>query len=239
MVTALGMGAALPARAALPASVRVGHDAPFEPFGFVAEGRSQGMLVEVIERVFAKLSIRCEFVPLALDKIEAELASGAIDAIAFKGVSEERRQAMDFSQPLIMTGGAAFTRLDLPASADLTVYAGRTIVTPKQGPLAAQIARAYPQLKLITVDSYDSSLNAVLSGQADIAALNFQVGTRLVNQKFKGKVNLPTEPYIRLPLAFAVAKGRQGQLLKAVDETLGALKADGTVEAINRKWMGS
>jgi polar amino acid transport system substrate-binding protein len=235
---ALGAAGAWPVRAALPEAVRVGHDAPFEPFAFVADGRSQGMLIEVIEQAVRSLPIRCTFVPLALDRIERELEAGTIDAIAFKGVTPGRQRVMDFSDPLVMTGGAAFTRLDLPASGDLAGYAGRTVVTPRQGPLAAQIAEEFPQLKLLTVDSYESALAAVLSGQADVAALNFQVGTRLVNQKYRGRFNLPAEPYTRLPLAFAVWKGRQRELLAAVNESVAKLKADGSMEAITRKWLG-
>jgi hypothetical protein len=49
---------------------------------------------------------------------------------------------LDFSAPLLITGGAAFARAGLPAASDLSVYAGQTIVTPGQGPLAAQIRRS-------------------------------------------------------------------------------------------------
>lgn len=125
----------------------------------------------------------------------------------------------------------------MPAASDLSVYAGQTIVTPGQGPLAAQIRRDYPQINLLTVESYDAALNAVLDGRADVAALNFQVGQQLVARKYSGKFALPEQPYTKLPFAFAVAKGRQGELLQAVDRSLAVLRQDGTVDCVAERWL--
>ena len=215
----------------------IGHDDPFEPFAFTEHGQSRGMLVEAVAAALARVGITPTFRPLPLAAVEAELAAGTVDALAFKGVTEQRRKVMDFSAPLMITGGAAFARPGLPAAANLAAYAGRTIVTPAQGPLAAEIARTHPQLKLITVESYDAALAAVLDSRADVAALNFQVGTRLINQKHRGLFTMPAEPYQRLPLAFAVAKGRNAELLAAFDSGLAAIVADGSLDVITRRWL--
>jgi ABC-type amino acid transport substrate-binding protein len=102
----------------------------------------------------------------------------------------------------------------------------------RQGPLAAQIRRDYPQINLLTGESYDASLNAVLDGRADVAALNCQVGQQLVAREYSGKFALPEQFYTKLPFAFAVAKGRQGELLQAVDRSLAVLRQDGTVDRV-------
>jgi polar amino acid transport system substrate-binding protein len=112
-----------------------------------------------------------------------------------------------------------------------------TVVTPERGPLAADIRRRFPQVKLITVASYDASLAAVLSGQADVAALNFQVGQRLINSTYPGRFSMPAEPYLRVPLAFAVAKGRNAELLAAFDRALAELKAEGAIDRLYARWL--
>lgn len=215
----------------------IGHDAPFEPFGYVENGQSKGMLVEAVGEILKRAGRNASFRGIALDAIEGELAAGKIDALAFKGVSPERRMHMDFSAPLIITGGAAFTRPGLAASADLAAYNGMTVVTPERGPLAPDIRRRYPQIKLLTVASYDDSLEAVLAGRADVAALNFQVGLRLINSKYPGKFGLPAAPYLEVPLAFAVAKGRNADLLADFDRALAQQKADGSLERLYARWL--
>jgi ABC-type amino acid transport substrate-binding protein len=109
--------------------------------------------------------------------------------------------------------------------------------TDARGPLAAQIRRDYPQVKLLTVDSYDAALDTVLDGQADVAALNFQVGQQLVRRKYPGKLVLPEQPYTKLPFAFAVANGRQAELLQRFDRSLAALRQDGTIDHLVDQWM--
>ena len=41
-----------------------------------------------------------------------------------------------------------------------------------------------------------------------------------------------------MPLAFAVAKGKNADLLKSFDAGLAAMKADGAFKAIEERWLG-
>jgi len=227
----------LPRFASAQQTLSIGHDAPFEPFGYVENGQSKGMLVEAVGEILKRAGRSFTFRGLALDAIEGALAAGSIDALAFKGVSPERKLHMDFSAPLIITGGAAFARPGLVAATDLAAYNGMTVVTPERGPLAPDIRRRYPQIKLLSVASYDASLDAVLAGQADVAALNFQVGQRLINGKHPGKFTMPTAPYLEVPLAFAVAKGRHAELLAAFDRALAEARADGSLARLYARWL--
>lgn len=227
----------LPQTGSAQATLLIGHDAPFEPFGYVENGQSRGMLVEAVAEILTRAGMAFRFRGLALDAIEGALAAGSVDALAFKGVSPERSLHMDFSAPLIITGGAAFARPGLAAATDLAAYNGMTVVTPERGPLAPDIRRRYPDIKLLAVASYDASLEAVLAGAADAAALNFQVGQRLVNSKYPGKFSMPAAPYLEVPLAFAVAKGRNAALLAAFNRALAAHQADGALDRLYARWL--
>jgi ABC-type amino acid transport substrate-binding protein len=41
-----------------------------------------------------------------------------------------------------------------------------------------------------------------------------------------------------VPLSFAVAKGKNADLLKRFGEQLAAMKSDGAVKAIEERWLG-
>jgi hypothetical protein len=61
---------------------RIGHDDPFEPFAFVENGRSRGLLIDIVAAILGHAGLAFDYRPLLLAAIEAELAAGTIDAIA-------------------------------------------------------------------------------------------------------------------------------------------------------------
>jgi polar amino acid transport system substrate-binding protein len=218
--------------------LRIGHDAPFEPFAIIENERSTGLILDVVAEAMKRMQRDYAFVVLKLDESDRALAEGKIDALAFKGDTPQRRQQFDFSAPIVVSGGALFTRAGTPAAKSLKDFAGKTVVTPRRGPLAAQIEKAAPDVKVLPSTGYEESLDWVLAGKADAAALNFQAGLRMARQKHPGKFTLPSEPYISIALAFAVAKGRHAELLRGFDATLAAMKSDGAFKAIEARWLG-
>lgn len=217
--------------------LRIGHDAPFEPFALVENGRSTGLVLDVVAEAMRRMGQAFAFVPLRLDESEAALAAGRVDALAAKGDTAERRARLDFLAPIVVTGGALFVRAGAPASSRLADFAGRTMVTPRRGPLFAQIAKTAPEVRLLEATSYEESLALVLAGKADAAALNFHVGIRMARAMHAGRFTLPSAPYVAVPLAFAVAKGRHADLLKRFDAALAAMKSDGALKTIEERWL--
>ncbi len=226
---------AMPAQAQ---TLRIGHDAAFEPFAMVENGRATGLILEIVAEAMKRMKREFAFAVLTLDEADSALTDGKVDALAFKGDTPERRTRMDFSAPILVSGGALFARAGSPASKSLRDFAGKTIVTPRRGPLFAQIAKAAPDVKLAESTSYAESFEMVIAGKADAAALNLQAGLRMARKSYPGAFALPAEPYVAVPLSFAVAKGKNAALLKDFDSTLAAMKSDGSFKAIEEKWLG-
>ena len=219
-------------------TLKIGHDASFEPFAMVENGRSTGLILDVVAAAMQRMKRDYAFVVLKLDESETALVAGKVDALAFKGDTAERRVRLDFSAPIVVSGGALFQRAGAAPSKSLEDFAGKIVVTPRAGPLFAQIAKAAPKVRLLESTSYEESLAFVLAGKADAAALNLQAGIRMARAKHPGKFTLPSEPYVAVPLAFAVAKGKNADLLQRFDAALAAMKSDGTLKAIEERWLG-
>jgi ABC-type amino acid transport substrate-binding protein len=234
LTVAIGL-IAMPAHAE---ALRIGHDAAFEPFAMFENGRSTGLILDVVAEAMKRMKRDFAFAVLTLDEAETALADRKVDALAFKGDTPERRARMDFSAPIVLSGGALFAPAGTPGSKSLKDFAGKRVVTPRRGPLFAQIAQAMPDVKLVESTTYNESLAMVLDGRADAAALNLQAGLRMARAKHPGKFALPSGPYVAVPLAFAVAKGKNAALLKDLDAALAEMKADGTFKAIEERWLG-
>ena len=218
------------------AKARVGFDAPFEPFAWIENGSPRGMLIELVTAVLDAAGQARELVPLELDFSERALITGVVDALAFKGITPERCEVLAFSDPLIVSGAAAFTRPGLPPSFSLGDFAGLTLATPRHGPLAARIERDHPEINILRVASYRESFDAVGLGRADLAVLNFHAGRRMAQSQYPGRFNLPDAPSIPVTLALATSKSRTMSWLARFNAALARLHAEGTAQRIISRW---
>ncbi len=199
---------------------RIGFDHPFQPFAFLEGDKPRGTLIDLVAAVMARAGLAFEWAPMTLDQTEPALYSSAVDALAFKGVTPERASTMDFSATLLISGAALFRATGLRESDNPRDFPGLRAATPRRGPLAAQFARDYPAVDLVLVDSYESAFDALVKGEVQLAALNFQAGIQIARDLHPGRVGLPRAPYAPLPLAFAVAKGRHADLIERFNTAL-------------------
>jgi ABC-type amino acid transport substrate-binding protein len=217
---------------------RVAYDPDFAPFAFDDGGRPAGLAVEIVAAAFARAGRAAAFVAVPHALQDAALAGGEVDAVALKGVTGARTGDYDFSAPMFVSGGAWFSSAERSAP-DPRPSAGARVATPAKGPLVAELAGLFPDLDVLKVDTYAEALRAVLDGRADVAALGLQVGIVIARRDFAGKFCLPQAPFKPIPMAVATAKGRDRPLLAAFDRALAALKADGTIAAIEARWMAA
>jgi polar amino acid transport system substrate-binding protein len=216
--------------------VRIAHQSNFPPFIYVKDGKSVGLLVEILNAAAAREGIEIVFLSVPFAQVHGTLKNGVADAIVPLAMTPERRKSYDFSVPLVTTGGALFVRAPSPTPASLVALSGKTVVTPKTGPFAAYIKKTAPDVKLVITPDYEQSFERIIGGKADAAALNLQVGNSMVAQSYSGKVTVPKEMFSKLPLAVAVTKGQHAELLKRLDAGLAAIRADGTWQRINDRW---
>jgi polar amino acid transport system substrate-binding protein len=240
MTSLLQASAALLAAFSLSAAaqtVRIAHAESFPPYAQSREGRSEGMAVDILRSAAAKAGLQLSFVVVQFEELQRTVEDGRAEAIFPTGITPERRKTLDFSAPLLSTGGSLYVRAPGQAPDELAALAGKTVVTPRTGPLAAYIEKNSPQVKVLRSASYEESLAMLLEGKADAAALNSHVGGRIAEKLYPGKVNVASRMFLEVPLAVAVKKGTQSALIEQLDKGLAAIRADGTWDALNRRWM--
>jgi ABC-type amino acid transport substrate-binding protein len=218
--------------------VRFACQEHFPPFVEMQDGKPVGLLVDILTAAVAREKIDAVIVPVPFAQVQETLRDGRAEAIFPLAVTPERRKSFDFTAPLVMTGGALFVRAPNPTPAGLSALAGKTVVTPGTGPLAAYIRKVAPEIKLVITTDYPESLARLVEGKADAAALNYQVGASLANKLHPGQVTVPHKMFSAEPDAVAVAKGQHAYLLKRLNAGIAAMRADGTWQKIDDHWMG-
>ena len=219
------------------AVLRVGLDVPYEPFGVIQDGQVTGMLVELVGLLLNDLGIAHRFDAMPLADTEPALAEGRVDALAYKGITPARLASIDFSEPIMISGGATFTRPGLLPSADLRQFDGMRVVTTRHGPLWRHLLTEHPALQLLPAEHYQQALEMVLRGEADLAALNMHAGRAIAQRLFPGQLGLPQLPYMPLRTGFALRRGAHPELLLRFNAALAAARADGRWQAVHDRWV--
>jgi ABC-type amino acid transport substrate-binding protein len=213
------------------------HIESFEPFAVAKAGKSEGLAVDIITEALSRVNIKVVFVGEHQDKLDELAAKGQVEGLAFLGINAERRKTYDFSDPYLISGGALFVPAGKPVSSDLKDLAGKTVATPLKGPLAGYIQEKFPGVKMLTeVKDYKETLQVVLDGKADAAALNTQSGAVLAKQLFPGKFLSPQKGFLEVPIGIGVPKGKQESFLGKFNEGLKSILADGTYDKLVGKW---
>lgn len=145
--------------------VRIAHQSSFPPFIYVKDGKSVGLLVDILNAAAAREGIEIVFVAVPFAQVHATLTDGRAEAIVPLAITPERQKSYDFSAPLVTTGGALFVRAPNPTPASLAALSGKTVVTPKTGPFAAYIRKTAPQVKLVITTDYEQSFERIISRQ--------------------------------------------------------------------------
>jgi polar amino acid transport system substrate-binding protein len=225
--------------AAVPATaetVRIAHQEHFPPFVEMKDGKSTGLVIEIVRAAAAKAGIEVAFVPVHFAEVDGTLKDGRADAIVPLAITPARLPYYDFSAPLLMTGGALFVKAPNPTPT-LAALKGKTVVTPATGPLGPYLRQNAPDIKLVMTKDYPDSLERIVKGDADAAGLNYQVGASMAAELYPGQVTMPTTMFEEIPDAVAVTKGQHAAFLKQLNEGIAAIRADGAWQKINNQWL--
>jgi polar amino acid transport system substrate-binding protein len=216
--------------------VRIAHPQVFPPFSEVSNGNSVGLAVDILRAAAARVGFEVEFVPVPFEQVQRTLEDGRAQAIFPLTITPERLPLFDFSHPLLITGGALFVRAPDTTPESLDALAGKIVVTPRTGPLAAFIGKVAPDVRIVLTENYEESLARLVRGEADAAALN-PAGVSIAARLYPGQVTKPRNMFTELPFAVALSKGKGAEFLRRLNAGLSAIRADGSWEQISNRWM--
>jgi polar amino acid transport system substrate-binding protein len=211
---------------------------PYPPFQSEKDGKVVGFDVDLIDLVAKKLGIEQKIVdtPFETIKTGADLNAGKCDvAAAGMTITDERKKNLDFSVPyfdatqaLLAKKGSGITSLESAKG-------------KKIGSQAATTGEDYVKGKGFDPASFETSeaeLTALKSGQVQVIVQDLPV----VAEWLKDPANSGLEMVANLDTGeqygFAVKKGGNPELLKAIDEAITTAKSDGTYDSLYTKWIG-
>ena len=203
-------------------------EATFPPYEFLRGQEIVGIDVEICKAVAAKLGRSFSVESVNFDSVIPTVISGKADlAAAGITITEDRKKNVDFSVPYVKTGVVFVYKKATPYAKGpdakgkkVGVQSGTTSETFVTEELKQQPER---------FDSPAAAVAALKAGRVDVVIADIDPAKNCV----KGEADLAISDFITTEeYAVAIRKG-QPELLKAINETIAELKADGRLA----KWV--
>lgn len=192
----------------------------------IAEGITEKILGRDGDAIFVEVTSKTR-IPL--------LKNGNIDGIiATMTITEERKKQVDFSevyfdagQSLLVKKGSHITGVDSLTAAD-------TVLAVKGSTSAVNIREHAPEAKVLELENYAEAFTALQSGQGDAMTTDNAIllGMAATNKDY----HLAGDSFTEEPYGIAINKGQES-FLKAVNQALEEMHADGTYDRIYEKWF--
>ena len=196
-----------------------------------------GLDVELGKLLAERLGVAAQFEETAWDSILAGVDSGRFD-LACNGVgyTEVRAEKYSFSTPYVYNHNVLVVRADNESIKSFEDLKGKKTANTASSTYAA-IAEEYGAT-VTGVDALADTLQLVLQGRVD-ATINSEV---TINDYLKEHPEAPLKVVAETegdPVAIPIRKVPETEsLLAAVNEALEAMRADGTLSELSKKYFG-
>jgi len=220
--------------------LRYGGDAAFAPFESLdANGRPQGFQIDLLAALAPLIGVEFEPTLRPWAQTEQAFRAGALDVVGMVDTSERRQWAL-FARGHATPALAVYQKEGQPQRQSLPDLAGLRIAV-LEGDAMRETQRTWlASLTASFVPMSDAAraLAAVQQGRADAALLPRAYGDRLLA---RGAVPGVAASHLILDVqsyALAVAPGQEA-LRQLLQQGLDQLEADGRLEQLRLRWLGS
>lgn len=235
---------AKPAFAITPAEIKkrgkviIGIQGDNPPWGYInSSGKQEGIDADISELFGKELGVPVQFVALEVANRIPALTAGRVDVLfATMAMLPERAKAVQFSKPYVANQIVLLApkNVEIKTNADMGKY---TIAVARGAAQDTQVTNnAPPGTNILRLDGDAASIQAVVSGQAQAIGGNIFYIRRLDEAKpgvFEQKLTF-TSIYNG-----ACTRLGERELNEYINAFIDKIKANGELEKITRKWMGT
>jgi polar amino acid transport system substrate-binding protein len=217
--------------------VTIAVENAYPPFNYIDSNTGQGIGwdYDVVREICVRINCIPDFKEAAWDGIFPAMQAGEFDMLA-DGVTitDERKLIVDFSMPYVIVGQVLLVRADEGMSIDEMKADANVVVGTQLGTTNEIVAKQnFPEERVKSFEDFGAAVLALLSGDIDGVVIDTVSAAGFMGEN-EGKMKIAGTLTSDEELGFAFPPG--SDLRAAVDAALQAMKDDGTLEALNKKW---
>ncbi|KGD87465.1 transporter substrate-binding domain-containing protein [Rhizobium sp. YS-1r] len=246
---ALALAPALSIAAELPdlkgRTVVIVTENAYPPLQFVdpKNGQAIGWEYDAMNEIAKRLNFKVEYQNTSWDAMIQAVSDGQYD-IGMTGITikDDRKEKVDFSDPYMRSQQLMLVRGDEKRFTDAKSFAaldnGLIGAQPGTSPFYTAVYEILdgneqnPRIKLF--ETFGATVQALKAGDVDLVLTDSTAGEGYVKAS-GGSLKTIGEPLGTEDFGFIFNKG--SDLVAPVNAAIAALKADGTLDMLNRKWF--
>ncbi len=222
----------------LAADWKVAGDFTFAPFTFSDDkGNLVGYEIDLSKALAKELGVELKLVNAAWSGLIPGLNNGNYDAlITAMTITDERKQAVDFSDPYIKVGLVVMTKPNRNDIKSLDDLKGKTLAVQigATGDLTATDMKGVK--KVLRFETAPEAFQAVINGNADAAVMDGPVG-RYFMKTTPNKLKIAIPEFTEELYGVVLKKGNKD--LAKINAALKKLKDNGTLDSIYNAWFAN
>ena len=204
-------------------------------------GEPEGFEVDLMVAIAGKMGLESQYLSaMKFDAIIPLIKQGGKADVGVSNftITDERKQEIDFSDPYMDSNQGVVTKADsAKADEDSLNSAGVKVAVQSGTTGEAWVQENLTEATCVPLDDPIVALTGVQSGLYDAAVADLPVMSYLCTNSYtdcKVAIEIPTgEQY-----GIVISKDNPG-LTAAINEALSALKDDGTIDDLEKKWFGT
>jgi polar amino acid transport system substrate-binding protein len=216
----------------------------YPPLQFLdKDGKAIGWEYDAIAEISKRLNLKVKYENISWDAMIPAVSEGQFD-MGMTGITitDERKAKIDFSEPYMRSESIMMVRGDESRFTDAKSFAANADLLigaqPGTTPFYTAVYSVLdgneqnPRIKLM--ETFGATVEALKAGDVDTVLTDMTAGKGYVEAS-AGKLKLVGEPLGTEDFGFIFPKG--SDLEAPMNAAIAALKADGTFDALNKKWF--
>jgi polar amino acid transport system substrate-binding protein len=220
-------------------TIRVAVPQDFPPFGSVGTDMApMGYDIDMANLIAEQLGVKAELVPVTSANRIPYLQTNKVDlVISSLGKNPDREKVIDFSTAYAPFFNGVFAPAELSA-AKAEDLAGKVVGVTRGAVEDLELTKIAPADTVIKrYDDNNGTISAFLSGQVEAVATGNVVAAAILAK------NPPKRPELKFliknsPCYIGLNKN-EAALLEKLNAIIAAAKADGKLNAVSQKWLGT
>ena len=222
--------------------IRVGVEGSYPPFSQIGtDGKLSGFDIDIANAICTELKAECVFVQQEFDGMLPALNAKKFDMIvASLTITEERRKAVEFSNPYYDVPSRWVAKAGAFKDASPAALKGKKIIVLRNSPRAKYVADTYKESEVLLAPKETEVYLELTAGRGDIALGSSVVSSEALLKKPEGKGFEQVGPVVRLAggsgVGIAVRK-TDNDLREKINGALKAIRSNGVYNTLQKKYF--
>lgn len=226
-------------------SVVVVTENAYPPLQFIdpKTGKQIGWEYDAMDEIAKRLNFKIEYQNTSWDAMIQAVSDGQYQ-VGMTGITikDERKEKVDFSDPYMRSQQFMLVRADEARFTDAKSFGalkdGLIAAQPGTSPFYTAVYEILdgneqnPRIKLF--ETFGATVQALKAGDVDLVLTDSVAAQGYVDAS-EGKLKVVGQPLGSEDFGFIFKKG--SDLVAPINQAIAALKADGTFDALNKKWF--